>query len=125
MICSPVLRVLFLATFALRVLVPAGLMPADMTDGWFLKLCPDGVSAEWMAGLNGDHHHHHHEEDGAQDSSCELGGGLGASAANQDAFSFADNFSSETHSSNEQTVIASVAPLYVHGARAPPIFSLT
>lgn len=67
--------------FALRAIVPAGLMPAAVTDGWFLQLCPDGLSDSVMRVLMDDaHHHHHHEESKAASSSmdCELGGGVAA-----------------------------------------------
>jgi hypothetical protein len=44
---------LALLAFLLRLLVPLGTMPAALSDGWFLKLCPDGLPAQVMARLLG------------------------------------------------------------------------
>ncbi len=72
---------LALAAFGLRALVPVGFMPAAVGQGWFLQLCPQGMSEAAMAVLLGkQHHHHHHQTQGkAQSASpvqCELGGGV-------------------------------------------------
>jgi len=81
-----VLQWLALSGVLLRILVPAGFMPADVGDGWYLKLCPDGMPASTMVALFGHHHHHHadghadgQEEHFAADMlQCDLGGGLSA-----------------------------------------------
>lgn len=62
----------------LRIAVPAGFMPAEISGGWYLQLCPDGLSATVVAALLGHAHHAHHEHDTADSGylQCELGGGL-------------------------------------------------
>ena len=76
-----------LAALALRLVIPTGLMPSSVEDGWFLKLCPDDMPAEVMAALLGEddhHHHHHHHHGGEKDGvasvvyvQCDLGSLLG------------------------------------------------
>ena len=57
-------------------------MPTNVDGGWFLQLCPDGISVSAMGALFGDEHAHHHAEhaahadDGETYSPCELGNGL-------------------------------------------------
>ena len=60
-------------SLALHVIVPPGFMPASVDDGWHLKWCPDGMSAELMYALFG-HAHHHHDSDAAQEGfqQCDL-----------------------------------------------------
>ena len=71
----------------LRVMVPAGLMPADTDSGWYLKICPDGMPVAVMVAVFGDQHaHHHHHDGGHSDHStdyqqCDLGSALAADAA--------------------------------------------
>jgi hypothetical protein len=68
----------------LRILVPAGYMPGALTSGWYLVLCPDGISSSVMAVLMGESsHHHHHMPQGESGSSadndykqCDLGSGF-------------------------------------------------
>jgi hypothetical protein len=71
---------LALGALVLRLLVPVGTMPAALADGWFLKLCPDGLPVETLARLLGEsHHHHHHPGAGEAKSSpvrCDLGAAL-------------------------------------------------
>lgn len=74
-----------LLAFCLRALIPGGLMPAATADGWFLQLCPKGLSAASISVLVGDsHHHHHHHADSAEQTNtaeagdCKLGGGVSA-----------------------------------------------
>jgi len=62
---------------ALRLAVPAGYMPADLSDGWYLEWCPDGLPVAVTAALLGHGHHHHDDGD---DGRCELGGGLSTTA---------------------------------------------
>ena len=63
---------LVLLAFCARALVPAGCMPGG-DEGWYLQLCPEGMTQEAMATLLGSHHFHHHDADVAT-ASCELGG---------------------------------------------------
>ncbi len=75
-------RLLMIAAFALRVLVPVGYMPSAVSGGWILQLCPDGLSPQVMARLlgSGHAHHHHHADDSssAQPQRCDLGSALSA-----------------------------------------------
>ncbi|MEQ8914853.1 MAG: hypothetical protein RIE03_21405 [Pseudomonadales bacterium] len=79
------------AVVLLRVLVPAGYMPAALAGGWFLQLCPDGLPVAAMQALLGEahHHHHHHAPDNgasaggdavAMPEQCQLGAGFAAAA---------------------------------------------
>ncbi|MEM7000586.1 MAG: hypothetical protein AAF529_07350 [Pseudomonadota bacterium] len=56
---------------ALRVLVPAGLMPASGENGWYLEICPEGLAVEVMVQVFGDHHAHHHHHLHAADAQSE------------------------------------------------------
>ncbi len=56
----------------LRIAVPQGLMPAD--DGWFLKICPDGLPAKVAAIFGDEHAHHHGHENSETYSQCDLSG---------------------------------------------------
>ncbi|MEQ8857466.1 MAG: hypothetical protein RIC56_02355 [Pseudomonadales bacterium] len=91
------------AALLLRVLVPAGYMPAALADGWLLQLCPDGLPAATVQALLGpshQHHEHHAPPHGAPNDlaaaddaiavpdQCELGGF--AMAAIVDAAGLAD-----------------------------------
>jgi len=75
-------RRLILSLFAfglmLRVVIPAGLMPSAVGDGWPLKICPDGISVELMVELFGDAHAHHKAEGDANFAQCEFSSGLSA-----------------------------------------------
>ena len=44
-----------LLIFALQVIVPVGFMPADLSTGWFVKLCPQGLSPETMRLFHPEH----------------------------------------------------------------------
>lgn len=57
---------LVLGLLALRVLTPAGYMPASAGSGLLFELCPDGLPAALIASLSGSEDHHHH--DGAGDA---------------------------------------------------------
>lgn len=67
-----------LASLLLRILVPAGFMPASVADGWYLTLCPDGWSRQALTVLLGHQHHHAPEHHSGGVQQCELGGGLAA-----------------------------------------------
>ena len=67
-----------------RIAVPAGFMPADTSQGWFLELCPEGLALPAMVALLGDsteHLHHHGGPEGpdtpaeaSYDNNCLLNG---------------------------------------------------
>lgn len=42
---------LALIALLLRAAVPQGYMPSAVADGWYLELCPDGISAATVAAL--------------------------------------------------------------------------
>ncbi|MEL7044366.1 MAG: hypothetical protein AAGL66_05015 [Pseudomonadota bacterium] len=58
-----------IATFAVavllvQVLVPRGYMPANLASGWFVALCPDGLTPQaTMALFGADPHHNKHSRD--------------------------------------------------------------
>lgn len=56
-------------------MVPVGLMPQATSDGWWLKICPDGMPHSVMMALSG-HEHHHHEAETETYQPCDLGGVL-------------------------------------------------
>lgn len=75
-------------TLLLRTLVPAGYMPAPLTSGWPVQICPDGLPLAAVEALLGQAHGHHHHggdpasgDDTAMPEQCELGAGFAASAA--------------------------------------------
>ncbi|MEQ9022679.1 MAG: hypothetical protein RLN82_07960 [Pseudomonadales bacterium] len=80
-----------LLAMLLRILVPTGYMPGSLASGWFLVLCPDGISSSTMAVLMGESgHHHHHMSHGDVDSSaddeyeqCDLGSGFASATIYQ------------------------------------------
>ena len=76
-----VLSYLLLGALLLRVFVPAGFMPTDVGGGWYLEICPDGLTPAAMQVFVGDDHHHHHHNRGDQAESanpvfCDLGAGF-------------------------------------------------
>lgn len=99
-------------------------MPGALSDGWYLKLCPDGMPANVMLALLG-HEHHHHDADAqiASFAQCDLGG-IGVA----DAPLVATGCSVPTP---ELVTAANVAPLltaitnvsFTYLSRAPPVFS--
>ena len=116
-----VVRIL-ITGFVLRVVIPPGLMPAELNDGWFLKLCPDGVAAAWMESVLG-HSHAHHGADETVPENCELGSGLNAPFATSDplqatAFTAAPAAATVLH----HRVVAS-RTIHAHHPRAPPFSS--
>jgi len=71
-----------LLALLLRVLVPAGYMPAALASGWYLSLCPHGMPnpaavAALGHSMHHDHAQHGHDHDAAQGpDQCELGSGF-------------------------------------------------
>ncbi len=70
----PLLAVL---AVSVRLLTPAGYMPASPGSGLLFELCPDGLPVEVIRALaGGGHHHHHHHGDPDADSAshqCPVG----------------------------------------------------
>lgn len=118
-IASRLLARLVLVGLVLRVAVPGGFMPADLDDGWFLKLCPDGMPMSVMMALLG-HDHHHHHDDSTPYQQCDLGGGL----ADEDSLHSVEQLVASCLPASTQATIAQVfAPgtaASVFQARAPP-----
>lgn len=112
---------LVLVGLVLRVAVPAGFMPTNLDDGWFLKLCPDGMSMSVMMALLGhDHHHHHDGQDSDPYQQCDLGGGL----SDDNALTTGEQFTTNSLAALEQTLptqdlVLAVTARTFH-ARAPP-----
>lgn len=83
--CSTVLALL-----ALRVMMPAGYMPASTGSGLLFELCPDGLPAAAINAIAGGNHHHHHaaggdSESGPSDDQCPVGHMLSSSIAIDEA----------------------------------------
>jgi hypothetical protein len=118
------LQVMLVAALLLRVAVPAGFMPASADDGWYLKLCPDGVPTEIMEALFGHDHSHHqggHEQTFVQ---CELGSVLGGEG-------IVGTFAETTPDFDAGLPVVDVSPTfilasfwYAFRSRAPPHSSL-
>ncbi len=53
--CSTVLALL-----ALRLITPAGYMPASAGSGLLFELCPDGLPVALIHAIAGGENHHHH-----------------------------------------------------------------
>lgn len=53
-------------------------MPADISGGWYLEICPDGLTPAAMQVLMGEHHHHHQGVDDQATNLvfCDLGAGF-------------------------------------------------
>ena len=64
---------LALVGLLLRVLVPAGFMPASVSDGWYLQWCPGSTPASVLAALLDHGDHQHHGDDTASYVQCDLG----------------------------------------------------
>ena len=81
-----------LALLALRLITPAGYMPASAGSGLLFELCPDGLPVAVLSAISGTGHHHHHHADGDDSAAesandpCPLGHMLSASIAFDDAF---------------------------------------
>ena len=62
---------------SVRLLAPAGYMPASPGSGLLFELCPDGLPAGAIRALagGGHHHHHHHADPGAGSAAhqCPIG----------------------------------------------------
>jgi len=70
-----------LAAVLVRSAIPLGFMPAPLSSGWLLQLCPGGLNAHDVEILLGPHAHHHGgdaESDATDFENCPLGLLLGA-----------------------------------------------
>jgi len=65
---------LTLAALALRIVVPAGFMPASISDGWFIQLCPQGLSPAAMELLHPGHGQSDNDHSGHDDHHAQHGG---------------------------------------------------
>ena len=108
------------AAFILQSAIPLGYMPSSIADGIFVELCPDGLSANFVAAITGDHHAHH-ADDGSAFEQCEVGQSIQPAAASAD---FAHTIqklalASESYPATEAVFVR------LHGnqyrPRAPPI----
>jgi len=108
----------------LRVAVPVGFMPSSLADGWYLKLCPDGMSDSAMMALLGQHDHSHHHQSG--DSSeqsfdqCDLGSGFASAVISQSASLFLGLFIAALIVGKLLVAILQGRP-HLYFARAPPL----
>lgn len=115
----------------LRVAVPAGFMPASVADGWYLKLCSDGISDAVMMALLGqsDHHHQHADAPGHDSGSgqtfdqCDLGSGF-ASAAITQAVAIALGIFLVTLVVGKLFTVALSSRPRLYLARAPPLLPI-
>lgn len=83
--CSAVLMLL-----ALRLIMPAGYMPAPAGSGLLFELCPEGLPVAVISAISGGGHHHHHGGDddsksGSTNDQCPIGHMLSATIAFDDA----------------------------------------
>lgn len=83
--CSTVLALL-----ALRVITPAGYMPAPAGSGLLFELCPDGLPVAVINSISGGNHHHHRtagddSESGSSNDQCPIGHMLSSSIAIDEA----------------------------------------
>lgn len=106
----------------LRIAVPAGLMPADVADGWFLQLCPNGLSASSIAALFDHEHHRHQGDDQAEPGyvQCDLGGGLSTAAALAQSFEYASMPSTGWQGAALLLSPLRADPPRAYDSRAPP-----
>ena len=120
-------RLLVIAAFALRVLVPVGYMPSAVSGGWILQLCPDGLSPQVMARLLGGghahHHHHGHDSGSAEPQRCDLGGALSAELDNVEIAALPQGRAAEpARRAGDSSGTVSII-LLAFRSRAPPIAS--
>ncbi len=119
-------RCLVIAAFALRVLVPVGYMPTAVSGGWFLQLCPDGLSAQVMSRLlGGGHGHHHHVDDAgsAERLQCDLGGALSAELCKADVVALQSGATAGLPRVAGEASTTDLLILLAFRSRAPPTSS--
>lgn len=113
-----------------RIAVPAGFMPADTAQGWFLELCPQGLTAPAMVALLGDNpgRHHHHQSLGKAatapdapdyDSHCLLSG-FGMAALPAGGLDLPDSFAVGEPIATLPVLARLQSPAAAYRSRAPP-----
>ena len=67
-----------LVALVLRFAIPAGYMPAELSGGWYLMICPHGLPQTAITALYGGAHSHHHDHESAQAESgyCAVGSAI-------------------------------------------------
>ena len=135
---------LALASLLLRALIPAGFMAAPVAEGWWLQLCPAGMTvssyraltADALASAHGAHHpshsyigedssHSNHAShgDGEPDAACGLGAGFAAIAPELDVAPL--NQTALIHRLRHTYRAPHLRPpVRTNGVRAPPHSSL-
>ena len=133
-----------MASLLLRALIPAGFMAAPVAEGWWLQLCPAGMTmpsyraltTDTPASAHGTHHpsHTHVSEHGSHsdhashgegepDAACGLGAGFAATAPDLDVAPL--NQARPSHRLRLAYRAPQLRPpLRTNGVRAPPIASL-
>jgi hypothetical protein len=122
-------RWLVIAAFALRILVPVGYMPSAVSGGWFLQLCPDGLSAHVMTRLLGGAHAHHHlhqvgETSAAKPLQCDLGSALSAELGKAETLALIPVGASEPPQTFGESSPADSLLLHAFRSRAPPVLAM-
>ena len=122
------LSYLLLTTLLLRIAVPVGYMPTSVSGGWYLEICPDGLTPAVMQVFMGEHHHHHHHgsDDGkAAPVFCDLGAGFAAALIDtKKTFAGAVDPSCEFHLEWLEHHLTS-STIWRASARAPPKIRFT
>ncbi len=95
-------------------------MPTNIGDGWYLQLCPEGMSAQVMGALFGNEHAHHHTETGNAFTQCELGGGLTGEALTGLTLDVAATFKQLSFSTPSTVWLVPTNVLRRYHPRAPP-----
>lgn len=71
------LLLMLFAALALRAVIPLGYMPGSLASGMLVEMCPDGMPAEFVQLLGGQHHHGGHDAGGDSPSAsieyCSMG----------------------------------------------------
>lgn len=77
-----------LVCLLLQAFIPVGYMPAAVSSGSWVTLCPDGVSSVVVGLLehaHGGHDHHQHHEIGESPfAQCDLASPIGSAVATED-----------------------------------------
>lgn len=95
-------------------------MPTNMGDGWYLQLCPEGMSAQAMGALFGNEHAHHHPETAEAFTQCELGGGLTGEALTGLALDGVATFKQLSASTPSAVWLPPTYVFHSYHPRAPP-----
>ena len=113
-------RALLLLTYlslACKLLIPAGYMPAAVSDGWPVKLCYSGLP-ENLSSHQGSHHEHNGEDDLGFEH-CPLGA-LASTATLASDYTFDISYFSQDLSPATYFRFAIPATVVGFRSRAPP-----